>query len=175
MNALMEIADHQLKNHMLERREYPGLSLNIPEETNDEPASSFNNSFSDGNCNRSMNTESVNCVDLLPPLIRVMSSGTYSEQRLQIPCESDESSNFSWDPMEDVAYQPPTTGLPNPENVSSIEFHANDPEYNDDVTAESVVSEKHIPLQEAAVSSKRTLLNTENSGATCSSQGNAFK
>lgn len=175
VSALMETADHHLQYwKMSEGREYPGLSLNIPEETNDEPASPFNNGFLDDNCDGTMNAELLNCVDLLPPLIRVMSPETRSEQRLRVPCESDESSNFSWDPMGDIAYQPPTNGLPDPENVPPITFHANDPEYNDDVTAKSVISEKHIPPQEAAVSSERTLLNTENSGATCSSQGNVF-
>ncbi|XP_015280713.1 PREDICTED: interleukin-1 receptor-associated kinase-like 2 [Gekko japonicus] len=174
VNAFMEMADHQLQyRKMSEGREYPGLSLNIPEETNDEPASPFNDGFSDDNYDGSMNAESLNCVDLLPPLIRVMSPETYSEQRLRVPCESDESSNFSWDPMGDVAYQPPTNGLPGPENVSPIMLHANDPEYDDDVTAKSVVSEKHIPPQEAAVSSEGTFLNIENSGATCSSQASA--
>ncbi|XP_060095623.1 interleukin-1 receptor-associated kinase-like 2 [Heteronotia binoei] len=174
VNAYMEIAAHQLQyQKKSEGREYPGLSLNIPEETNDEPASPFNNSFSDDNCDGSMHAELLNCVDLLPPLIRVMSPETYSEQRLRVPCESDESSNFSWDPMRDVAYQPPTNGLPDPENVFPITFHANDPEYSDDVTAKSVVSEKHTPPQEAPVSPKRTLLDIENSGATCSSQASA--
>ncbi|KAL8212648.1 UNVERIFIED_CONTAM: hypothetical protein K2H54_054209 [Gekko kuhli] len=173
VNAFMEMADHQLQYwKMSEGREYPGLSLNIPEETNDEPASPFNNGFSNDNCDGSTNAELLNCVDLLPRFIRVMSPETYSEQRLRVPCESDESSNFLGDPMGDVAYPPPTNGLPDPENISPLTFHADDPEYNN-VTAKSVVSEKHIPPQEATVSSKRTFLNIENPGATCSSQASA--
>ncbi|XP_077181401.1 interleukin-1 receptor-associated kinase-like 2 isoform X2 [Paroedura picta] len=156
VNAFMETADHQ----MSEGREYPGLSLNIPEETNDEPASPFNNGFSGDNHDRNRNADSLSCMDLLPPLIRVMSPETYSEQRLRVPCESDESSNFSWDPIGDVAYQPPTNDLPDLENASPITFHASAPEYNGDVTTKPVVSEKNIPPQEAA-------------GATCSSQASA--
>nr|XP_056708751.1 interleukin-1 receptor-associated kinase-like 2 [Euleptes europaea] len=173
VNSLMETADHQMQyQKMSEGRKYPGLSLNTPEETNDEPASPFYNSFSNDNCDGSMNAESLNCVDLLPPLIRVMSPETYSEQMLRVPCETDESSNFSWVPLEDVAYNPPTNGLPDPENVSPITFLTNDPEYND-VIAKSVVSERHLPPQQAAVSSNRTLLNIEHFGATCSSQASA--
>ncbi|XP_054832135.1 interleukin-1 receptor-associated kinase-like 2 [Eublepharis macularius] len=174
VNALMETADHQRQYQMmLEERGYPGHSLNTPEETNDEPACPFNNGFSDDNCDGNMNAGSLNYVDMLPPLIRVTSAETYSEQMLRIPCESDESSNFSWDPIRDGAYQPPTNGLPDPENIFPLEFHTNNPEYNDDITAKSTVSEGHIPSQEAPVSSKRTLLNTENSSDTCSSQASA--
>ncbi|XP_048347819.1 interleukin-1 receptor-associated kinase-like 2 [Sphaerodactylus townsendi] len=170
VNAIMEKLDHQMQyQKMSEGRKYPELSLNTPEETNDEPASPFNNGSSDDNCDGSINAESLNCVDLLPPLMSVKSPETYPEQMLRVPCESDESSNFPWDPLEDVAYQAPVGGLP--ENISPIMCLANNPEYND-ITAKSIDSERHIP-QEVAVSSNRTLLNIENSGATCSSEASA--
>ncbi|XP_053158966.1 interleukin-1 receptor-associated kinase-like 2 [Hemicordylus capensis] len=172
---ITEMAAHHIEAHKVaEGSKYCRLFVNTPEETNDEPASPFNGGVSVyGNCESSVNAGSLNCVDLLPPLIRVAVPETYSEQMLRVPCESDESSSFLWDLAEDVSCQQQNISHPDPENISPTEPHTNNQEYTSDFTA-NVVSDRSTKLQEtSSASDSMTSSNRENSAATCSSQAQA--
>ncbi|XP_062977540.1 interleukin-1 receptor-associated kinase-like 2 isoform X2 [Elgaria multicarinata webbii] len=170
---ILKLADRQIRyQKMPERSRYFGLSDNTPEETNDEPASPFVG-LSD-NHESNVNSASLTCADLLLPLIRVVPPETYSEQMLRVPCESDESCNFSWGPMEDVACRPPSNSHPDLRNVSSTKPLTKEPEYASVFTADSMDTDRTMKPQETAVASSNTAIssNTEDSGAACSSQGN---
>ncbi|XP_044307197.1 interleukin-1 receptor-associated kinase-like 2 isoform X1 [Varanus komodoensis] len=171
---IMEVADHPIQyQKMPEGSRYFGFSDNTPEETNDEPASPFIVGLSDDH-NDSVSPRSLNCADLLPPLIRVVPPETYSGQMLQVPCESDESSNFSWDPMEDVAYQPPRNSHPDLGNAASAKPLSKDPEDSSDFRAENMDCDRTIKPQEMTVPSSGMLQsNTKEGDAACSSQASA--
>ncbi|XP_026534429.1 interleukin-1 receptor-associated kinase-like 2 isoform X1 [Notechis scutatus] len=115
VNEMIEIADHQ---NMSERSRNLGLFTNIPEETNDEPASPFNVDFDGHNHKASANSGSLNCTTILSPCIKVLPSETYSEQNLRVPCESDESCTCSWDAVEHASCCAPAKHSLEPENVS---------------------------------------------------------
>ncbi|XP_061474494.1 interleukin-1 receptor-associated kinase-like 2 isoform X2 [Rhineura floridana] len=168
VHEIMEMADHQIQcQKMPEGSRYIGLSVNTPEETNDEPASPFNCSLSDR-----VNPNSLNCADLIQPLMRVMIPDTCSGQMLRVPCESDESSNFSWNPVEDAACQPPSNGSPNQENISPTKPLGNNPKYISDFTAKNIDCNRNESLEATASSNRMTSshTNTENAGITCTSQ-----
>ncbi|KAL7986162.1 hypothetical protein Chor_011328 [Crotalus horridus] len=119
VSEMIEIADRQTRSqNMSERSRNLGLFINIPEETNDEPASPFNVDFYGHNHEGSANSGSLNCATTLPPCIKVLPPETYSEQNLRIPCESDESCNFSWEPVEHASCCTPTKHSLELENVS---------------------------------------------------------
>uniref|UniRef100_A0A670XWI4 Interleukin-1 receptor-associated kinase-like 2 n=1 Tax=Pseudonaja textilis TaxID=8673 RepID=A0A670XWI4_PSETE len=115
VNEMIEIADHQ---NMSERSRNLGLFTNIPEETNDEPASPFNVDFDGHNHKASANSGSLNCTTILSPCIKVLPSETYSEQNLRVPCESDESCTCSWDAVEHASCCAPAKHSLELENVS---------------------------------------------------------
>ncbi|XP_032067139.1 interleukin-1 receptor-associated kinase-like 2 isoform X1 [Thamnophis elegans] len=118
VNEMIEIADHQTRSQDMSESRNLGLLTNIPEETNDEPASPFNVDFYGHNHQASANSGSLNCVTTLPPCIKVLPPETYSEQILREPCESDESCNFSWDTGEHASCCAPPEHNLEPENLS---------------------------------------------------------
>ncbi|XP_034287506.1 interleukin-1 receptor-associated kinase-like 2 isoform X2 [Pantherophis guttatus] len=156
VNEMIEIADHQTRSqNMSERSRNLGVFTNIPEETNDEPASPFNVDFYGHNHKASANSGSLNCTTTLPPCIKVLPPETYSEQILREPCESDESCNFSWDAAEHASFCASTKHSLEPENVSfpkPVMF-----------TAKNTDSDRKTNQQQR-----------KNDGAACSSQGKSF-
>ncbi|XP_070594397.1 interleukin-1 receptor-associated kinase-like 2 isoform X2 [Erythrolamprus reginae] len=156
VNEMIEIADSQTRSqNMSERSRNLELFTNIPEETNDEPASPFNVDFYGHNHKSSANYGSHNYATTLPPCINVFPPETYSEQILREPCESDESCNFSWDSVEHASCCASAKHSLEPENVSFIEPVM--------FTAKNTGSERKTNQQQ-----------TENDGAGCSSQGKSF-
>lgn len=168
MSEIMERAAYQIQEQKVpDGSIFPGHTVNTPEETNDEPASSFNHDFSDNNNYEPRgNAGSLNCAGLLPPVVRTMPPEIYSGQLLQIPCESDESSNFSWDPAVHAVCHSHT----DPENIFPTKSPAGDPEYTSDFVADHGVSERREEQQERMIPEGST-----SSNASCSSQSNSLK
>ncbi|KAM6472933.1 interleukin-1 receptor-associated kinase-like 2 isoform 2-T2 [Liasis olivaceus] len=152
VNEIMEIADCQTRSqNTSEGSRNLGFFINTPEETNDEPASPFSVDVYGHNYEGCANSGSLNSATVLPPFIKVLPPETYSEQMLRVPCESDESCNFSWDPVEHAVCCPPTKINLEPESVSftkSVMF-----------TAKNTDSDRNTNQQER-----------KNDGAACSSQ-----
>lgn len=156
---------------MFEGNKCSRLSDNTPEETNDEPASPFTGENHEDNVNATV----LNCSDLLPPLIRIIPHDAYAEQKLRVPCESDESSSFLWDFKEDGACQPQSISHAESENISFSKPQTCDPEHTRDFTAENIASDRRKMLQETAASPNTSdPSKSENSDpdAACYSQGN---
>ncbi|XP_042308712.1 interleukin-1 receptor-associated kinase-like 2 isoform X2 [Sceloporus undulatus] len=173
VNEIVKMADHQIQHQkMLQGSSYFGLSVNIPEETNDEPASPFTDSFSSNlNYKSNVNSASLNCKYLLPPLTRAVPPETYSGQLLRVPCESDESSNFSWDPLKDAGCQIQSNSHQDLENISLATPLTKDLDYSNDFTAENMDFDRSMKPQEARASSNKiTPPNRENTAADFSSQ-----
>uniref|UniRef100_A0A8D0HEX8 Interleukin-1 receptor-associated kinase-like 2 n=1 Tax=Sphenodon punctatus TaxID=8508 RepID=A0A8D0HEX8_SPHPU len=100
--AVMEMAECQVRN---------GSFNNAPEETDDETASPTNDGYSGGN------SEIGAMANLPPPLIRVLPPEMCCGPMSRLPCESDESSNFAWDPTEGSACLPQSNSCTDPENA----------------------------------------------------------
>ncbi|XP_063147698.1 interleukin-1 receptor-associated kinase-like 2 isoform X2 [Candoia aspera] len=154
VNEMMEIADRQTRSQNTSESRNLGLFINTPEETNDEPASPFNVDFYSHSCEGWANSGSLNCATTLPPAINVLPPETYSEQMLRVPCESDESCNFSWDPVEHTPCCPSTKSNLEPENVS--------------FTKPVMFTAKNTETD------RKTNQERKNDGAACSSQGKSF-
>ncbi|XP_066474238.1 interleukin-1 receptor-associated kinase-like 2 isoform X2 [Tiliqua scincoides] len=171
---IMEVVDRQLQDqNVLEGNKCSRLSVNTPEETNDEPASPFIGAILGNNHEGNVNATVLNCADLLPPLISVMPPEAYSEQMLRVPCESDESSSFLWDFKEDGTCQPPSSSHAEPESISFTEPQSCDPECTSNFTAENIASDRRKMIQETAASPNTMDPSIrENSDAACYSQGN---
>nr|XP_008115205.1 PREDICTED: interleukin-1 receptor-associated kinase-like 2 isoform X1 [Anolis carolinensis] len=153
VKEIVEMAHRQMQHQkMTQGSSCFGPSINIPEETNDEPASSFIDGFP-VNSNYERNSVSLNCNDLLPPLTRATVPETYSMQMLHVPCESDESSNFFWDPMEDADCQLQRRSHQHLENTSLAGPLPSDLECNNNFTTENTNFGQSMKLQEEAVSS----------------------
>ncbi|XP_020647079.3 interleukin-1 receptor-associated kinase-like 2 isoform X2 [Pogona vitticeps] len=171
----VEMADRQIQYHQMpEGNRCFRLSVNTPEETNDEPTTSLNVGFSgDHSCEGRVNSEPLNDVDLLPPLIRTVPHETNSEQLLQIPCESDEYDSFSWDHSGNACCRSRSlsNGHPHFENISLLKHLNNDAEYTSDFTAKKMDSDRSMEPQEATASSSGIVPSHRgNSSATCSSE-----
>ncbi|KAJ7316957.1 hypothetical protein JRQ81_003119 [Phrynocephalus forsythii] len=170
----VEMAGHQIEFHkMTEGNRCFHLSVNTPEETNDEPTTFLSAGLSgDHSCEKGVNSELSNNVDLLPPLIRTVPHEMDSEQIvLRIPCKSDESSDFSWDHTGNACCQSPNSSHPHFENISVLKPLANDAEYTSDFTAKKMDPDTSLEPRETMASSSGIVpSHRENGNAACSSQ-----
>lgn len=168
MKESVEMADRQIQyQKMPEGNRCFHLSVNTPEETNDEPTTYFSVGF--------LNSRPLNNLDLLPPLIKTVPHETDSEQMLQIPCESDESSNFSSDHTGNACGQSINNDHPHFENISLLKPLTDDAEYTSDFIAKNMDSDRNMEPQETMASSREIVpSHRENGNATCSSQGKFY-
>ncbi|XP_067319594.1 interleukin-1 receptor-associated kinase-like 2 isoform X2 [Anolis sagrei] len=167
VKEIVEMAHRQLQHQKITQGSRCfGPSINIPEETNDEPASPFVDGFPiHSNYRRNVNSVPLNCKDLLPPLTRATVPETYSWQMLHDPCESDESSNFWGGPMEDADCQLQSSDHQHLENTSLAKPLPSDLECNNNCIAENINFGQSMKPQEEAVPSS--------TAAGCSSQAEA--
>uniref|UniRef100_A0A8C8RKY5 Interleukin-1 receptor-associated kinase-like 2 n=1 Tax=Pelusios castaneus TaxID=367368 RepID=A0A8C8RKY5_9SAUR len=172
VHEMMEMAEHKIRDHsVLEGSTFSGFSINTPEETDDETASHDYGSSSD-NKEDSAAAESLKCVNSSPPLLKVTSPEMYNGQRSRIPCESDESSSFVWDPVEGSAYGPPSTGCTDPENATLSHSGRNDEICTGGVQERHVVSNESKKTLDMVSPAKRMVpSNNANLDPSCSSQG----
>ncbi|XP_019360219.1 PREDICTED: interleukin-1 receptor-associated kinase-like 2 [Gavialis gangeticus] len=130
--GIMEMIEHKSRDHsLLEDSAFSGFSINTPEETDDETAFLSLNGSSD-NSEDNARPRSLNCANSSPPLIRIRPPEVYNGHTTKVPCESDESSSFVWNPMEGSTCGPLATGCTHPENAMPSESRK-----NDEVCAES--------------------------------------
>ncbi|NXU35265.1 IRAK2 protein, partial [Drymodes brunneopygia] len=99
---MMERAENNLKEHYICGSSTSGFSMNTPEETDDETASVSRDVLSAvGNKEQSSQAAALSssspCGPSLAAVAPLDSCGIYVSR---VPCESDESSSFPWDPAE---------------------------------------------------------------------------
>ncbi|XP_009881167.1 PREDICTED: interleukin-1 receptor-associated kinase-like 2 [Charadrius vociferus] len=98
---IMEMAENKLREHYLCGGSTSGFSMNTPEETDDETTSlSMDMPFAGQNKEGSTQPAILTSADPSPPLIGAVSPDTFCGQMSRVPCESDESSSFMWNPSE---------------------------------------------------------------------------
>lgn len=97
----METAENKLREHYLCGSSTSGFSMNTPEETDDETTSlSMDMPFAGDNKEGSTQPVILTSANPSPPLIGAVSPDTFCGQMSRVPCESDESSSFMWNPSE---------------------------------------------------------------------------
>ncbi|XP_073207336.1 interleukin-1 receptor-associated kinase-like 2 isoform X2 [Lepidochelys kempii] len=172
VHEMMEMAEHKIRDHsILEGSTFSGFSINTPEETDDETASYNYGSSGDSN-EDSATARSLKCANSSPSLLRVMPPEMYNGQMSQVPCESDESSSFVWDPVEGSAYGPPSRGCTDPENATSSYSGRNDEICTGGFQERNVASNENKNTLEIVFPAKRMVSSTNAIlDPSCSSQG----
>ncbi|XP_037238724.1 interleukin-1 receptor-associated kinase-like 2 isoform X2 [Falco rusticolus] len=121
--VIMEMAENKLREHYICGGSTSGFSLNAPEETDDETTSLSMDVPSAGE-NREDSTQPVilASADLCTPSIGVVSPDIYCGQMSRVPCESDESSSFMWNPSERSTDQLSSNRCNNSENMAASDY-----------------------------------------------------
>ncbi|NWH35778.1 IRAK2 protein, partial [Chloropsis hardwickii] len=112
---ILEMAENKLKEHYICGSSTSGFSMNTPEETDDETASlSVDVPSAVGNKEESTQAAILSSASPCPPSTAAVAPDTHGSYVSRVPCESDESSSFIWDPPEK-----PTEELPSHKCASS--------------------------------------------------------
>ncbi|XP_040449009.1 interleukin-1 receptor-associated kinase-like 2 isoform X4 [Falco naumanni] len=121
--VIMEMAENKLREHYICGGSTSGFSLNTPEETDDETTSLSMDVPSAGE-NREDSTQPVilASADLCTPSIGVVSPDIYCGQISRVPCESDESTSFIWNPSERSTDQLSSNSCNNSENMAASDY-----------------------------------------------------
>ncbi|NXE20440.1 IRAK2 protein, partial [Ardeotis kori] len=120
---MMEMAENKLREHYTCGGSTSGFSMNTPEETDDETTGVSMDVPSEGE-NKEDSTQPVTLMSASPctPLIGVVSPDIYSKQMSRVPCESDESTSFVWNPSERSTDVLSTNSCNNSENVAASDY-----------------------------------------------------
>ncbi|XP_021265608.1 interleukin-1 receptor-associated kinase-like 2 [Numida meleagris] len=98
---LMETAENKLREHYICGGSTFGFSMNTPEETDDETTNLSVDVPSAGqNKEDSAQPIILASAGQCTPSVGFVSPDTYCEQMSRVPCESDESTSFVWNPEE---------------------------------------------------------------------------
>ncbi|XP_027759077.1 interleukin-1 receptor-associated kinase-like 2 isoform X3 [Empidonax traillii] len=98
---VMEMAENKLKEHYICGSSTSGFSMNTPEETDDETASlSMDVPSAVGNKEESAQAVTLSSSSPCAPSMGAAAPEPYCGHTSRVPCESDESSSFIWNPTE---------------------------------------------------------------------------
>ncbi|XP_053932643.1 interleukin-1 receptor-associated kinase-like 2 isoform X1 [Cuculus canorus] len=120
---IMEMAENKLREHYFCGSIISGFSMNTPEETDDETtglsmdAPSVGENKEDG-AQPAILTSANPCT----PLTGVVSPDIYCGQMSRVPCESDESTSFIWNPSERSTDELPSNACNKSENMSASDY-----------------------------------------------------
>ncbi|XP_054243509.1 interleukin-1 receptor-associated kinase-like 2 [Indicator indicator] len=106
--GMVGTAESRLREHCLWGGSTSGLSINTPEETDDETSSVSREVPSPGGSESSRQPLVLSSAPLCPPLLAAVCPDTCCEPVSRVPCESDESSSFTWGPSDTSAEELPS-------------------------------------------------------------------
>ncbi|NWW09898.1 IRAK2 protein, partial [Oreocharis arfaki] len=119
----MEMAENKLKEHYICGSSTSGFSMNTPEETDDETASlSMDVPSAVGNKEESTQAAILTSGSPCAPFVGAVVPDTYGSYMSRVPCESDESSSFIWNPPEKSTDELPSHNCTNSEKVSACDY-----------------------------------------------------
>ncbi|XP_041868986.1 interleukin-1 receptor-associated kinase-like 2 isoform X2 [Corvus kubaryi] len=120
---IMEMAENKLKEHYICGSSTSGFSMNTPEETDDETASlSMDVPSAVGNKEESTQAAILTSGSPCVPFMGAVAPDTYSNYMSRVPCESDESSSFIWNPPEKSTEELPSHNCSNSEKVAACDY-----------------------------------------------------
>ncbi|NXO12499.1 IRAK2 protein, partial [Oriolus oriolus] len=118
----MEMAENKLKEHSICGSSTSGFSMNTPEETDDETASlSMDVPSAVGNKEESTQAAVLTSGSPCAPFMGAVAPDTYGNYMSRVPCESDESSSFIWNPPEKSTEELPSHNCTNSEKVAACD------------------------------------------------------
>ncbi|NXR69434.1 IRAK2 protein, partial [Rhadina sibilatrix] len=119
---IMEMAENKLKEHYICASSTSGFSMNTPEETDDETASlSVDVPSAEGNKEESTQAAILISGSPCTPFTGAVAPDTYGIYMSRVPCESDESSSFIWNPPEKSTEELPSHNCSNSEKVAACD------------------------------------------------------
>ncbi|XP_068883617.1 interleukin-1 receptor-associated kinase-like 2 isoform X1 [Aphelocoma coerulescens] len=119
---IMEMAENKLKEHYICGSSTSGFSMNTPEETDDETASlSVDVPSAVGNKEESTQAAILTSGSPSAPFMGAVAPDTYSNYMSRVPCESDESSSFIWNPPEKSTEELRSHNCSNSEKVAACD------------------------------------------------------
>ncbi|NXB29956.1 IRAK2 protein, partial [Eulacestoma nigropectus] len=121
--GIMEMAENKLKEHYICGSSTSGFSMNTPEETDDETASlSMDVPSAVGNKEESTQAAILTSGSPCAPFLGAVASNTYGNYMSRVPCESDESSSFIWNPPEKSTEELPSHNCTNSEKAAACDY-----------------------------------------------------
>ncbi|NXL59662.1 IRAK2 protein, partial [Chordeiles acutipennis] len=166
---IMEMAENKLREHSI----CSGFSMNTPEETDDETTSLSMNVPSAGE-QKEESTQPVILTSADPhaPLVGVVSPDIYCEQMSRVPCESDESSSFIWNPSERSTEELPSNGCNNSESMAAADYKIKVEKPAKGLQERNAACSKSNDILETASAAQSTLQQRNaDPESLCSSQG----
>lgn len=119
----MEMAENKLKEHYICGSSTSGFSMNTPEETDDETASlSVDMPSAEGKKEESSQAAVLSSVSPCTPSMAAVAPDTCGIYMSRVPCESDESSSFIWNPPEKSTEELPSHSCTSSEKVSGCDY-----------------------------------------------------
>ncbi|NWW94670.1 IRAK2 protein, partial [Rhynochetos jubatus] len=170
---VMEMAENKLREHYICGGSTSGFSMNTPEETDDETASlSMDVPFAGGNKEDSTRPVMLASANPRTPLTGVVSPDIYCGQMSRVPCESDESGSFTWNPSERSTDELSGNSYDNSENMAASDYRIKQEKPANGLQERNAACAKSDDILEAA-SAAQSNFQQKNADldSSCSSQG----
>ncbi|NXG62610.1 IRAK2 protein, partial [Hemiprocne comata] len=170
---IMEMAENKLTEHYLCGSSISGFSINTPEETDDETVS-LSTDVPPAGQRRESRTQPELLSGASPRTLLTgrVSPDRYCGQMSRVPCESDESSSFIWNPSERSAAELPSSSCNNPENVAASDSKINQEKPANGLQERSAACTRSDNVLEAASAAQSTFPEKNaDLESSCSSQG----
>ncbi|NXB58131.1 IRAK2 protein, partial [Struthidea cinerea] len=170
---IMETAENKLKEHYICGSSTSGFSMNTPEETDDETASlSMDVPSAVGNKEESTQAAILTSGSPYAPFMGSVAPDTYGDYMSRVPCESDESSSFIWNPPEKSTEELPSHNYANSEKVAACDYRIKQENPAHGLQERNVACARGDGILETAAAAQGTCPqgNTD-LGSSCASQG----
>ncbi|NXE73003.1 IRAK2 protein, partial [Cochlearius cochlearius] len=170
---IMEVAENKLREHYICGGSTSGFSMNTPEETDDETTSLSTDVPSVGE-NKDDSTQPAILTSANPctPLIGVVSPDIYCGQMSRVPCESDESSSFMWNPSERSTDELSSNSCNNSKNAAASDYRIKQEKPANGLQERNAACAKSEDVLETASTAQSTFQQKNGDlDSSCSSQG----
>ncbi|NWV17885.1 IRAK2 protein, partial [Origma solitaria] len=170
---IMEMAENKLKEHYICGSSTSGFSMNTPEETDDETANlSMDVPSAVGNKEESTQAAIQTSGSPCAPSMEAVAPDTYGIYMSRVPCESDESSSFIWNPPEQSTEQLSSHSCTNSEKVPASDYRIEQEKPTNGLQERNVACTRGDGILETAAAAQGTCPqgNTD-LDSSCASQG----
>lgn len=169
----MEMAENKLREHYICGSSISGFSMNTPEETDDETFSVSTDMPSAGE-SRGASAQAAMLSSAAPhtALLGAPSPHTDPGQLSRVPCESDESTSFIWNPSDRSTDELPGSSCNNSENMAASDYRIEQEKPANGLQERNAACAKREDVLAAAAAAQSTLQQTNTElDSSCSSQG----
>ncbi|NWR08967.1 IRAK2 protein, partial [Paradoxornis webbianus] len=154
---ITEMAENKLKEHYICGSSASGFSMNTPEETDDETASlSVDMPSAEGNKEESTQAAILTSVSPCVPFTAAVAPDTCGIYVSRVPCESDESSSFIWNPPEKSTEELPSHSCTSSEKVAACDYSTKQSKPAQGLQERSVACARGDGILEAAAAAQGT-------------------